>query len=843
MSKIVNDENRIDESKPIVDEAQGVALVDQTPLEVVDAVESESTVVSPHAIKTMPDNSWTLDQMVRRKNLFANVVWPTTAAAGTVLGTWDLPLGILNTEITSLPFERFVFSKFDNVCIHANVIGNRLLQGMVMLVFVPTQRANVTFAGNLPSLQTLQNCHMYASQDTSVQMTIPFTFYKDWLELRQEESIGQLMLVVFNQYLGPAGSPTQLTVKLWSSFENAQFHVPRNDAAPPLRSGKSKEFVHVTRPLMRKNAGFLASMASAALGPIVSTIIPKVVNKVGDKLDNPNMGGAPDLITRKEQSWLSNVEGPEGAELLVAKPSTMQLVEAEHFNSHQNELDLNYILRNKLGFLTTVEVENTTGIGANIFNLRVGPNANTPWINQGLQNVTPIDFWSSKFTFWRGSIDFIVEAIMTPFHEARFDAVFQVDIDQPTPWDDAITQYYHSVVLRAEENCYRFRCPFFSSTPWKRIYWGEKPLSVDPEPSSLPFVDFYTGSFSLFLSNPLIAPSAVAPRIQLNIYQVAGSDFEFAGPNFYGSAMTGVAGGIPVSIARHRPIMKKNSGNLVDNKVNEDGKESQIPTFSINMPASQQPALVFGNNTMNSDFDNQHFGETTMDMNELLKRFTPFRRFQFDFPSQQPLLDDILSGRKPLVNVFDITNPTDATTWNGVESFVGSNYRNSRGPYTYKVRVSTSSAQAQSIQGISTNALHGWVTFIPYTSTIPTNIDQIQQLADQFPSDVANTFTQVQPRAFFSNLQTAEVKLPWYQHTKTTLIPKQFDNNVNLPFYHGDFESYRLVVAVFVDNLTTTDRIFADVDRAFGDERHFGVYIGQPQVQYTTDLYPNQPTA
>lgn len=863
MSQIQDEHNRVDQANPVVDEDHGVTIIDQTPLETNDAINSNSTINDSVAQQSMPDNRWSLDQMVCRKTLFDNVTWPITAPSGTLLATYDLPTATFVTNLNTLPFERFVYSKFKYIKIHINVVGNRLLQGCIMVSFNPTQKSDAYISGstNLASLQTLQNVHVHANQDTSAELMIPFVFYKDWLELRNSESIGQLQINVFNQYSGPVGAPTQLTIKLWSSIVGAEFHIPKSDAAPDLRRRrKNKQFESFELvPTMKKNIGFFAPLAANLLGNVLNTAIPKVVEKVGDKLDNPNIGMAPEPFTRKEQSYLSNAEGPEQLELLSLKPSTVQLVDSKHFSTEQNEMDLHFLLTNKLGFITTIPISTTSAIGDRLFDFKVGPNATLPWVNPGPQNVTPIDFWCSKFTFWRGSIDFVIEAVMSNFHECRIDVVFQPDVDDPTSWDDAITQFYTTIVLRSEQNTYRVRCPFFAAFPWRKIYWGNKRLTLDPANDTQAYSDYFGGLFTIYLSNPLIAPPSVADSIELNIYQVAGPDFEFGAPNFFGSSLAKVEGGIsaleksdkvkPTKGSRI-PYMSKNSGvipmnsdlsrNVTENKVNEQNAGA-VTNFNINMPASSQPAIVFGNQPNPSIFDNDHFGERTMDLREILKRYTTVRRHKMQLPDDGDLVNAIENGDRPLINVINMNAPYEPSTIEGMEGFVSTNFRNARGPTCYKIRVSSRNNGGSS-EELPPQTIHGWVSFIPGTIDINNNVDQWQKLGEQFPNTAIGTFDQAQPAGFFTNNQTAEIKVPWLHHTRTALLFKQYDvNSGNLGYYLNDYEGHRLVIAVYLRNAVKDTEIVVDIQRSFGDERIFGVYCGQPRVVYALEAYPDQP--
>jgi hypothetical protein len=68
---------------------------------------------------------------------------------------------------------------------------------------------------------------MIASGSTSVEFVIPFTFYKGWIDLLNDDTLGQLHVKVYNQLLAATGTTTTATLKLFVSFVGSQFKIPR----------------------------------------------------------------------------------------------------------------------------------------------------------------------------------------------------------------------------------------------------------------------------------------------------------------------------------------------------------------------------------------------------------------------------------------------------------------------------------------------------------------------------------------------------------------------------------------------------------------------------------------
>jgi hypothetical protein len=73
----------------------------------------------------------------------------------------------------------------------------------------------------------VQHCFLDPSNGTVIDMAIPFQFNKGWIDLIFGDVLGQLRVQVLNQLQAASGSSTSVEVKVFVSFEDAHFRVPR----------------------------------------------------------------------------------------------------------------------------------------------------------------------------------------------------------------------------------------------------------------------------------------------------------------------------------------------------------------------------------------------------------------------------------------------------------------------------------------------------------------------------------------------------------------------------------------------------------------------------------------
>jgi hypothetical protein len=387
---------------------------------------------------------------------------------------------------------------------------------------------------NLYQAVQLQHCFLDPANGTTAELRIPFIFYKGYVNLASLDTLGQVNVQVLNQFQAAAGSPPEITIKMWVSIEGAEFKVPLPGGLSLNAQNRLADYV-ITQG---KTGGTFSNMASnlgSQLDNLLESCVPDnlIGDLVGGCLDKPQISLQPELIVRKDQGYLSHSVGPEYVESLVLDPSAQQLVDPEHFGESRDEMNIDFLIKEKMNLLSTTIWTTSNTVGSSIFSQIIGP-MNVP-INSKFTPST-IDYVASKFTHWRGGFKFIIDVVGSQFHEGVLDFVYNPGVQTtPTPYTAAVSQYVTTLIVRNGTNRFEIECPFISATPYKRVYNGGAMAIGDPTKQD--FLSYYTGSCALLVSSQLKAPNNVIPTVDVNVFVMASSDFEFNTPSYYGSCL------------------------------------------------------------------------------------------------------------------------------------------------------------------------------------------------------------------------------------------------------------------------------------------------------------------
>lgn len=213
--------------------------------------------------------------------------------------------------------------------------------------------------------------------------------------------------------------------------------------------------------------------------------------------------------------------------------------------------------------------------------------------------VTHLNYLSSLFAYYRGSIRMKLFPVVTRFHSARLRVVVSM---RPATQDDVrnnMSYTYTAIVDLDDPNTWEFSIPYLSQNPWRDTNSHEENIS----------------EVSIFVENKLVAPANVAQSVQIYVGVRGGEDFEVCAPQmqytgwFYNTAPIAPS----VAIAEADPTFDLapifGSSEDASNLANGDPVRSLRPLtrrfavaanigtsqqFSVvNMPLTKQPTSSF----------------------------------------------------------------------------------------------------------------------------------------------------------------------------------------------------------------------------------------------------------
>jgi hypothetical protein len=661
--------------------------------------------------------------------------------------------------------------------------------------------------------QHLQHGRIDPASGTNLELAMDFVHYQQYLNVVDQDTLGQFYIKVLNPLVGAAGTTLTTDIKIYASIRNPRFLIPRPGAVSLASMTGSTRFAPAESSIM----GAVDNM----LGNIVSKIKPEevVMDLLGYVLDKPQNAANPAPLVRKDIQYFSNYSNVDHVEYLGAEPSTIQMADDEHFGTSVLEMNADYLIKNKFSYLATVDWVTTDPVGKKLWTTAVGPNANLPSDlpfvtlttitgNTG-KCPTMIDYMANSFAFWKGGYVYIFDIVSSAFHEGKLDVCYQpYKFGSSDTLPEANSQYMLSHKMRNVGNVFKVTCPFLSATPVKNI-WAGQSLDTALTPSSTRFDDFFCGTVSLFVSAQLRATPNIAPTVSINIYSMAAEDF-----HMYHQTMQGISLQLGVDY-----IPTPSYGAA------ESGEDRADNLDFVSMPSV---TLAVSDATV-GDVNNDHFGnDNTMSLKDMMKRYN--------------YCDSVTTVVNPANNDFCSFSTLNVRvgTSNVFNERVEQMFRLYRGTMCFKVIP----------RNYSKVKWHGFVTVVPSIfaedhSTYPYAYGDVTNPYLTGPS-VA--------RAYMSDTQIPEFKVPMLSAKGAALTRLQMDNafvgetTTIRPWESAaTYQVFVLNFVVWLDEPVPAEaqKITFEVYSAYSDESALGVFIGLPNCALATDefgysLWPDQ---
>jgi hypothetical protein len=824
----------------------GVTLAEQGSNVTVYPVDGGSTAFNMRAESHLNEKAWDLKSMLSRMNYVGSTSWSLTDAVQTQLYKADVIADLLQADIASAPFQRFIYWRCKHVMLHFQLTASRFYQGRAIVAFLPSQRVGTSITELYPveRLASVQHAFLDPANGTVVDFKIPFNYYKGYLDLTNGDTLGQIYIKVFNKLQAATLAATTVEIKTFMSIEGSEFKIPRSGGTSfrTLEARRDQGDWAVLET--RAQSGFVANLGrdmGAEVDKIAESLIPvhmltDILSSFG--LDKPALGTNPIIQTHKDHQYMSPARTIEQLDKMLMDPAAQQLTDAEHFASDMDEMDIKFLVT-KPTFLRTVNWSVTNTVGDILTSQIVDPThpiiRHTPEYATAVYIPVLMSLISNDFTYWRGGIRFIFDVVASAFHEGRLDVTFHpTSMVPPLDYRTAMSQYAASYTIRNGKNCFEIVCPFLSDTPWKQVWHGET-MATSTEDNTVRFTDYCVGVLALRVSVGLKAPNTVANNVDINIFMAAGEDFEL-------NTQTMLGGDIQTTIPLHvrRPAnhlalrtraQAGDHGFTTDasyKKKTEAKAKSVMPVTLNAIPKDESSALPLAiSRALTKDAKIPHFGERYLSLREICKRYQFIPRYVFTPPSAVDLTYPWV--QPPLA--FELFNTF------GAISRYSSMYRNFRGMLNFKLEVHT-----LPVTGLFPVPHNGYVTILP-GSVAPPNPGQLIQMTNFF-GGAALTGTSGRsitvPLVRFSEKMIGEFQIPFLSIYPTNLLPA--DENITT-FDSSIFYSTLLILSMDEYGQASLPAN-VQLSVAFSDEAHMGTFYGTPFVQGTPLLggfapYPN----
>lgn len=842
-------QSTLDDSTPQLTSREGVHLAEQQETVVVQAVDGNVRHNMTRANAHLNENDWSLEKMLRRENLVAAFPWALTDAPGTELvitattptTVVDIPSDLLQNAIVASPFLRFQWWRCNKVRVRLQLVASRFHQGRLLVYFWPTclPKANVSVASIGPTRATqVQHGFLDPSNGTVLDMEIPFRFHKGWVDLVFGDSLGQLHVQVLNQLQAATGASTSVEIKMFVTFDEPHFRVPRPGGSSfdaLRREAELAGYDIVKRPpksllsttvRAKPESGVFSKMGSAAggeLDKLVQSVVPAEITGAvaGIMLDKPAVTEFPPPLVRKDAQYMSSHRGVENLERMTFEPSRQDITTTQ-FGDSTDEMDMKYLLSKRV-YLTTFNWASTNNVGDVLYSTIISPAhliaGFTPLTGVPFEP-TPFGYLANLFTYWRGGIVFIFQVVGTAFHEGRLDFCNHVaQLTPPADYAASMSQYVNSQTIRNTNNTVEVLVPMHADTPWKRVWNGEN-LAETPTDAAVRAMDYVMGSFSVRVATPLKSPNNVANNVDVNVFVAAADDFAFHTMSVWGGNY--VASSASAKFAEKREAKRQAEQKRALAKVNLTIAARQ-ESGDLNTDSKDESGVIpLGVGRVGTyDPPVHHFGETYSSLREMCKRY------QHIAASSGP----VGAGVDTIGRFF-----FESVDAGGLIGAMMGCYRMFRGPMNFKIQVHCKSSNGSNNYE---SEITGFCTTNPQPPIfVSSTLTGVARVLSSLKAARVTSFLNV-PMVRFSTTQVGEFQIPFQSIYHSLLLPQTFDDTTS--YFANQFSNFDIVwdlQSYFASDMTRTAVV--TIAAAFGDETRLGVFLGFPAIQLTnTYAWPN----
>lgn len=832
---VVGSQSNLDDSTPKTTSRAGVHLSEQQQTVVIKEISGNAMPITSRADAHLREPDWNLDLMLKRENLVSAFQWSLTDAVGSYLPvagvtTADVPADLLQNNIVSAPFQRFLFWRCKFVRVRFQIVASRFHQGLLGVKFIPTMLPKSQQVGdewgNPTRWTQIPHGFLNPADGTVLEMLIPFVHTKGFLDLQFGDALGQIQVQVLNQLKAATGASTSVEVKVFVSFEENHFRVPRQGGLS-FKAQLDKDADTLGYTLIRKatkQSGVfqklgadLGAAAGTEIDNLAKDIIPSEVTGgiAGILLDKPAVTEFPPPLTHKDAQYMSANRGIENLERMTLEPSAQNITSDQFSCFAADETDLRYLFKHRV-YLGSFNWAATASVGDILFSTINSPThlVNMTTTTGALPVVgTPISPTiiggiSQLFTYWRGGIVYIFQVVGTAFHEGRLDFCNHVGtITPPVDYPSAMSQYVNSQTIRNTNNTVQVIVPFHSDTPWKRVWNGEA-LSDTATDNAVRSTDYVTGSLTVRVAVPLKSPNNVANNVDINVYVAGAEDFEVHSLSLIG----GIYNFAPRTDAKSiREVHRKAFKQAGDVNVDAWDDSNCIPLGAAR--ASTYDPKV------------HHFGESYTNLRECAKRY-------------QTLMTQ--SGVN-YTNTNDITGQFQffGNGDGGMLGFLFACYRLFRGPMNMKMQLTSKAVNGANIYdhymtGFCTTNLQ--FALASGGTTLPIAL-QANMSYNARPLTLTHP-----PIVRFSDTQVGEFQVP-FQSIYHSLLNTQFSDNVDA-YFANLFTQFDICYCIQRVPATTYGISYqVTLSAALGDETRFGIFLGIPTMTRITPIFPNPGSA
>jgi len=487
----------------------------------------------------------------------------------------NFPQDIFNkSPIVVDKLKNYQYLKAD-IEIEVKINAQPFLQGALMLVYNPYYDQTGDFRRKGTRYLASQTSCPYKivsiEEGNSLKLICPYANIYDLFDLSNSQNqFGTAFLYVFSSLLGPTGNEAA-KYTVFARFVNPQFYVPtQKDVISAARD--QHEIKRLESRGYRFAQADVAPVAARDTGEVeTSGPVSKIaggVSTIADVLSGiPVIGKVASTV-----AWVSRAVGKTAASFGWSKPTSIQpqckavlkpnntLIHTEgnddattlaliqdngidgssFIPETKDELNFEYIFGRPNFFHAQTAGQTLFTNRKKITAWEVSPLSQYQYGNTEDSQTLYLGsfaYASMMGTLWRGTINYDIMVVKTPYHQGRFAVVFLPETnldDVPETLDNLLNTNYNVVCNlkdRQDEmgrTTFRVSVPFISNTDWRETYKRNTNES-NPGPDATT-LDTKTGCLAIYSLVDLSNPPTVSPSVTFFIAHSGGEDYQIARP-------------------------------------------------------------------------------------------------------------------------------------------------------------------------------------------------------------------------------------------------------------------------------------------------------------------------
>lgn len=485
-------------------EGVGVSFVEDGETSRARVARAPATMLPP----TMSGGDYSYGDILSRMTKVATTEWSQSAAPFSVLASYSMPFDMFRGAVTRV-IKRFQYFRGD-VVIRFNVQSSPFHSGKVIASFLPLRNdgpSRTEHTSSLTNLTLNQHCLLFAGDNSSVELKIPWLHIKSMLEPNNptgEIPLGTLSLVVVNPLVTGVDNLDPVQISTFVSFENVGLKVLRSNAD------------------IVSEMGFLSGLGENINKAISSTIdvVSSVSSLAGLSRDRPNVGQSAEAAIRQGLPYVCNAVGVQQNAVMALYPDEVVNPSQGMVGTTVNETHVDY-LYSKFTQYATYAINDQQRFGDVICVGNMCPIQKLDGL--GFQESTQeslLGYISSWHTYWTGELEFKFEFVGTRYHKMRFVFCYHYGSESSRlEGDEAMQQF---IVM--------YDYSYDNPTLTVKIPWRLPTSMLKVPPGSDVFNGIHSGGqWSLRVDSPMVAMESVSTELAVNVFIRGGDGFKLLG--------------------------------------------------------------------------------------------------------------------------------------------------------------------------------------------------------------------------------------------------------------------------------------------------------------------------